>query len=45
LRGDHVIRIASLGVMILTAGKVFLYDASQLEGLMRVLSFLERFTL
>jgi uncharacterized membrane protein len=40
LRGDHAIRIASLGVMILTAGKVFLYDASQLEGLMRVLSFL-----
>ncbi len=25
---------------ILTAGKVFLYDASQLTGLMRVLSFL-----
>ena len=40
LRGDHAIRIASLAIMILTAGKVFLYDASQLEGLMRVLSFL-----
>ncbi len=40
LRGDYTVRIASLAVMILTAGKVFLYDASQLEGLMRVLSFL-----
>ncbi len=40
LRGDHAIRIASLAIMILMAGKVFLYDASQLEGLMRVLSFL-----
>jgi uncharacterized membrane protein len=40
LRRDHAIRIASLAIMILTAAKVFLYDASQLEGLMRVLSFL-----
>jgi uncharacterized membrane protein len=40
LRRGAAIRIASLAVMILTAGKVFLYDASQLTGLMRVLSFL-----
>ncbi len=40
LRNNTAIRIASLVVMILTAGKVFLYDASQLTGLMRVLSFL-----
>lgn len=40
LRGSYALRIASLAIMILTAGKVFLYDASQLEGLMRVLSFL-----
>ncbi len=40
LRNNTAIRVASLVVMILTAGKVFLYDASQLTGLMRVLSFL-----
>ncbi len=40
LRNNTAIRIASLVVMILTAGKVFLYDASQLTGLMRVVSFL-----
>jgi uncharacterized membrane protein len=40
LRRDTAMRIASLAVMILTAGKVFLYDASQLTGLMRVVSFL-----
>lgn len=39
LRGDKMIRIASLAVMILTVGKVFLYDASELEGLFRVFSF------
>ncbi|SIO31052.1 DUF2339 domain-containing protein [Halodesulfovibrio marinisediminis] len=35
-----MLRYASLGVMILTVGKVFLYDASELEGLYRVFSFL-----
>ena len=40
LRKDKTIRIASLAVMILTVGKVFLYDASELDGLFRVFSFL-----
>jgi uncharacterized membrane protein len=39
-RKDRVMRIASLAVMVLTVGKVFLYDASELEGLWRVVSFL-----
>lgn len=39
-RRDKIIRFASLGVMVLTVGKVFLYDASELTGLLRVLSFL-----
>ena len=39
LSADKMIRIASLAVMILTVGKVFLYDASELEGLFRVFSF------
>ncbi len=34
------IRYASMGVMLLAIGKVFLYDASELEGLLRVASFL-----
>ena len=34
------LRIASLALMIITVGKVFLYDASELEGLYRVFSFL-----
>jgi uncharacterized membrane protein len=38
-RRDKMIRLASLGVMVLTIGKVFLYDASALEGLLRVFSF------
>ena len=33
------VRIYSLFIMILTVGKVFLYDASELDGLLRVLSF------
>lgn len=37
---DRVIRYASLAIMILTVGKVFLHDASELEGLFRVFSFL-----
>lgn len=39
MRRDKMLRYASLGVMILTAAKVFLYDASELEGLYRVFSF------
>jgi uncharacterized membrane protein len=39
LRRDKMIRIASLVIMILTVGKVFLYDASALTGLFRVFSF------
>jgi uncharacterized membrane protein len=42
LRKDKMIRVASLGVMILTVGKVFIYDASELEGLFRVFSGLIR---
>ncbi len=38
LRNDKMIRIASLAIMLLTVGKVFLYDASELEGLYRVFS-------
>lgn len=37
---DEMIRYASLAIMILTVGKVFLHDASELEGLYRVFSFL-----
>ena len=36
---DRMIRIASLAIMVLAVGKVFLYDASELEGLYRVVSF------
>lgn len=39
LRHDKMIRVASLAVMVLTVGKVFLYDASALAGLFRVFSF------
>lgn len=39
-RRDGVMRIASLLVMLATVGKVFLYDASALTGLLRVVSFL-----
>jgi uncharacterized membrane protein len=39
LRKDKMIRLASLIVMILTVAKVFLYDASELQGLFRVFSF------
>jgi uncharacterized membrane protein len=39
IKRDKMLRYASLGIMILTVGKVFLYDASELEGLYRVLSF------
>lgn len=40
LHHDKTIRIASLLVMILIVGKVFLYDAAALTGLYRVFSFL-----
>ncbi len=40
MREDKVIRLASLALMIITVGKVFLYDASELSGLYRVFSFL-----
>lgn len=40
LRKDFTMRVASLVVMLLTVGKVFLYDASELGGLWRVVSFL-----
>jgi uncharacterized membrane protein len=40
LRKDKTLRKGSLVVMLLTIGKVFLYDATNLEGLYRVFSFL-----
>ena len=36
---DKMLRYASLGVILVAVGKVFLYDASELEGLYRVVSF------
>lgn len=39
LKRDKMVRVASLLIMIFTVGKVFLYDASELEGLFRVFSF------
>jgi uncharacterized membrane protein len=36
---DRMIRVASLPVLFLTVGKVFLFDASVLTGLWRVVSF------
>ncbi len=39
-RQDKMVRISSLVMMSLAVGKVFLYDASELEGLLRVISFL-----
>lgn len=40
LRKNKSMRVASLGIMILTVGKVFLYDIEALTGLYRVFSFL-----
>jgi uncharacterized membrane protein len=40
LKNHKPIRIASLIVMIISIGKVFLYDASALSGLYRIFSFL-----
>ena len=34
------VRMASLAFMLLTVGKVFLFDAAELEGLLRIFSFL-----
>ncbi|HEV2664022.1 MAG TPA: DUF2339 domain-containing protein, partial [Blastocatellia bacterium] len=39
IRKEQMIRIASLVVMLIAVGKVFLIDASSLEGLYRVMSF------
>lgn len=39
LTRDQSLRYASLGVMLLAVGKVFLYDTAELEGLYRVFSF------
>jgi len=39
LKKDRMVRVASLAVMILSVGKAFLYDSSELEGLFRVFSF------
>lgn len=40
IKQDKMLRYASLAVILLTIGKVFIYDASALEGLYRVFSFL-----
>ncbi|MBI2707049.1 MAG: DUF2339 domain-containing protein [Proteobacteria bacterium] len=40
LRQDKTLRLASLAFLILTVGKVFLFDASELTDLYRVFSFL-----
>ncbi|PZP57116.1 MAG: hypothetical protein DI586_01440 [Micavibrio aeruginosavorus] len=39
-RDNREIRLASLGFMVLTIGKVFFIDAAQLTGLYRIFSFL-----
>ncbi len=39
LKRDQMLRYASLGIMLLSVGKVFLVDAAELEGLYRVFSF------
>ena len=38
-RGDQMIRLASLGLMLAAIAKVFLYDASALTGLWRIAAF------
>jgi uncharacterized membrane protein len=40
IKKDKMLRYASLSVILFTVAKVFLYDASELEGLFRVFSFL-----
>jgi uncharacterized membrane protein len=39
-RDNHAVRYASLGVVMLTVAKVFLFDLSGLAGLYRALSFI-----
>jgi uncharacterized membrane protein len=39
-RGNRGVRIVSLGFLLLTVAKVFLYDLGQLTGLYRIMSFL-----
>ncbi|MCH8207617.1 MAG: DUF2339 domain-containing protein [Nitrospinae bacterium] len=39
VKEDKMLRFPSLALMIITVGKVFLYEASELEGLYRVFSF------
>ena len=39
-RQQSVIHVGSLVLLLITIGKVFLVDAAELEGLLRVLSFL-----
>jgi uncharacterized membrane protein len=40
LKHNKMVRLCSLGIIVLAVGKVFLYDAAELEGLYRVFSFL-----
>lgn len=40
IRHEGMLRVSSLLIMLLTVGKVFVYDASELAGLYRVFSFL-----
>jgi len=39
-RGARGLRLVALGFLLLTVGKVFLYDLGQLTGLYRIMSFL-----
>lgn len=39
-RGQRSLRVVSLGFLMLTAGKVFVYDLGQLTGLYRIVSFM-----
>lgn len=39
-RQEKPVRLASMGFMVLTVVKVFIFDAAELQGLYRVLSFL-----
>ena len=40
VRASRGLRLVSLGFLLLTVGKVFLYDLGQLTGLYRIMSFL-----
>lgn len=37
---SHVLRIASVGLVVIAVAKVFLFDMSELEGVLRALSFI-----